>query len=96
MKPIIPPIEKKLLQQELTPDLYLRPTNKAHNEIYVVTAHNAPHVMLEIGRLRELAFRSGGGGSGQELDIDEYDYMETPYNQLIVWDPVSQEIIGGN
>ena len=95
MKPIIPPIDKEILKQELTPDRFLRPTNKAHNEIYVITAHNAPNVMLEIGRLREISFRSGGGGTGEELDTDEYDYMEKPYYQLIVWDPIALEIIGG-
>ncbi len=95
MKPIIAPIDKEILKQELTLDKFLRPTNKAHNEIYVITAHNAPNVMLEIGRLREFSFRSGGGGTGKELDTDEYDYMENPYKQLIVWDPVAHEIIGG-
>lgn len=95
MKPIIAPIDKQILKQELTKDLFLRPTNKAHNEIYVITAHNAPNVMREIGRLRELSFRSGGGGTGEEIDIDEYDYMEKPYSQLIVWDPLALEIIGG-
>jgi hypothetical protein len=95
MKPIIPPIDKEILKKELTTDRFLRPTNKAHNEIYVVTAHNAPNVMLEIGRLRELSFRSGGGGTGEEIDTDEYDYMEKPYSQLIVWDPTGEEIIGG-
>ena len=95
MKPIIPPIDKELLRKELTTDKFLRPTNKAHNEIYVITAHNAPNVMLEIGRLRELSFRSGGGGTGEEIDTDEYDYMEKPYSQLIVWDPTAEEIIGG-
>lgn len=95
MKPIIAPVAKDILISELTKDLFLRPTNKAHNEIYVVTAHNAPNVMREIGRLRELSFRSGGGGTGEEIDTDEYDYMENPYYQLIVWDPIAHEIIGG-
>lgn len=95
MKPIIAPIDREVLKKELSADKYLRPTNKAHNEIYVITAHNAPNVMLEIGRLRELSFRSGGGGTGEELDTDKYDYMEKPYKQLIVWDPTAEEIIGG-
>jgi len=95
MKPIIPPIDREILKKELTVDKFLRPTNKAHNEIYVITAHNSPNVMLEIGRLRELSFRSGGGGTGEELDTDEFDYMEKPYFQLIVWDPTGEEIIGG-
>lgn len=95
MKTIIDRIDRALIKQELTQDKFLRPTNKAHNEIYITTAHNAPNVMLEIGRLRELSFRSGGGGTGEELDTDEYDYMENPYKQLIVWDPDTEEIIGG-
>jgi Acetyltransferase (GNAT) domain len=95
MKPIIPPVDKNLLINELSKDFFLRPTNKAHNEIYIVTAHNSPNVMREIGRLRELSFRSGGGGTGEEIDTDEYDYMEVPYKQLVVWDPLAQEIIGG-
>jgi len=95
MKPIIPPIDREILKKELTGDKFLRPTNKAHNEIYVITAHNSPNVMLEIGRLRELSFRSGGGGTGEEIDTDEFDYMAKPYFQLIVWDPTGEEIIGG-
>jgi len=95
MKPIIPPIDKEILKKELSKERFLRPTNKAHNEIYVVTAHNAPNVMREIGRLRELSFRSWGGGTGEEVDTDKYDYMEKPYYQLIVWNPHAEEIIGG-
>ncbi len=94
-KAIIPPVDRELLKKELTADKYLRPTNKAHNEIYVITAHDAPNVMQEIGRLRELSFRMGGGGTGEEIDTDEYDYMPVPYKQLIVWDPTAEEIIGG-
>lgn len=95
MKPIIQPVEREILKKELTEDKFLRPTNKAHNEIYVITAHNSPNVMREIGRLRELSFRSGGGGTGEEIDVDVYDFMNKPYYQLIVWDPSAEEIIGG-
>ena len=95
MKPIIPPIDREILKKELTEDKFLRPTNKAHNKIYVITAHNSPNVMLEIGRLRELSFRWGGGGTGEAMDTDEFDYMPKPYSQLIVWDPTADEIIGG-
>jgi hypothetical protein len=95
MKPIIPPIDREILKKELTKDRFLRPTNKAHNEIYIVTAHDSPNLMLEIGRLRELSFRAGGGGTGEEIDTDEFDYMEKPYHQLFVWDPTAEEIIGG-
>ena len=92
---IIQPIEKEVLKRELTPELQLRMTNKSHNEIYVITAHSAPNVMKEIGRLREIAFREAGGGTGKSMDIDEFDTCENCYKQLIVWNPEAEEIIGG-
>ena len=92
---IIQPIDKEVLKRELTPELQLRMTNKSHNEIYVITAHNAPNVMKEIGRLREIAFREAGGGTGKAMDIDEFDTCENCYKQLIVWNPEAEEIIGG-
>ena len=94
-QPIIPPISKEVLRQELTPDKQLRMTNKSNNKIYVVTAHNAPNVMREIGRLREIVFREAGGGTGKEVDIDEFDTCDNCYKQLIVWNPEEEEIIGG-
>ena len=94
-QPIIPPVSKKLIMSELTPDKQLRMTNKSNNRIYIVTAHNAPNVMREIGRLREIAFREAGGGTGKEVDIDEFDICENCYKQLIVWNPDEKEIIGG-
>ena len=92
---IIQPVDKNQLLSELTPERQLRMTNKSHNEIYVITAHNAPHVMREIGRLREIAFRSAGGGTGKAVDIDEFDTSDNCYSQLIVWNPEAKEIIGG-
>ena len=94
-QPIIPPIAKDVLKSELTPERQLRMTNKSHNEIYIITAHDAPNVMREIGRLREIAFREAGGGTGKECDIDEFDTCENCYKQLIVWNPEQEEIIGG-
>ena len=94
-QPIISPISKEVLKSELTPDKQLRMTNKSNNEIYIITAHNAPNVMREIGRLREIAFREAGGGTGKEIDIDEFDTCENCYKQLIVWNPDEEEIIGG-
>lgn len=94
-QPIIPPVSKDILKSELTPDKQLRMTNKSNNEIYIISAHNAPHVMQEIGRLREVVFREAGGGTGKETDIDEFDTCENCYKQLIVWNPDEEEIIGG-
>lgn len=95
MQRIIDPIERELIIKELTPDRLLRKANKGDNEVYVVDAFNAPNTMREIGRLREIAFRDAGGGTGKDCDIDEFDTMEKPCRQLIVWDPTDQEIVGG-
>ena len=95
MQDIIAPISKELLKAELTEEKFMRHTNRGGNMLYIIDAHDSPHVMLEIGRLREIAFRAGGGGTGKSVDIDEFDTMETPYKQLVVWNPDAEEIIGG-
>jgi hypothetical protein len=95
MEDIIPKIDRRVLKLELTNEKLFRKTNKSGNEIYLFTAHTAPNLMLEVGRLREIAFRHYGGGTGKSVDIDEFDIMKTPYRQLIVWDPSAEEILGG-
>ena len=95
MTPIIDPISKELLKQELNEKTFLRKTNKADNEIYVVNAENSPNVLREIGRLREVSFRAVGGGSGKECDLDHFDLEDKACYQLIVWNPELEEIIGG-
>jgi len=95
MKEIIPPVPLEALADELNKDTFIRKTNKAGNKIYIVNAKNAPNVMREIGRLRELSFRNAGGGTGLECDLDEYDTGEDMYQQLVVWDPDEKAILGG-
>ena len=95
MEEIIAPIPREVLKSELTDDKRLRFTNRSHNEIYVVTWQDSPNIVREIGRLREIAFRAAGGGTGLALDLDEFDTCDNPYKQLIVWNPDAEEIIGG-
>lgn len=95
MEEIIAPVNKELLKSELTEEKRLRMTNRSHNQIYIITAQDSPNTMKEIGRLREIAFRAAGGGTGKSMDIDEYDVMDNPYKQLIVWNPEAEEILGG-
>ena len=95
MRPIIDPVDRDLLERELTEEKLLRKTNNGNNLLYVVTNQDSPNVMMEIGRLRELSFRVAGGGTGKEVDIDRYDTMPSPYKQIIVWDPAEKEILGG-
>jgi hypothetical protein len=95
MKEVIPPVDRELIENELTRDKFLRVTNNGNNELYIITHHDSPYAMREIGRLREITFRLAGGGTGLETDIDEYDIAEVPYKQLIVWDPQEKDILGG-
>jgi hypothetical protein len=95
METIIPPVDRALIEQELNADRFIRDTNNANNKIYVITHHDSPNTMREIGRLREMTFRDAGGGTGKSIDVDKYDTGKDPFKQLIVWDPDEREIIGG-
>jgi hypothetical protein len=94
MESIIDKVSRDALREELNKERFVRKTNNGHNEIYIVTHHNSPHVMREIGRLREVTFRHAGGGTGKSIDIDEFDTSSHPYQQLLVWNPIDQEIVG--
>jgi hypothetical protein len=95
MEKIIPPVDKKLIEAELTEDILVRKTNNGGNLLYIFSAHEAPNLMREVARLREESFRYANGGTGHEMDIDNFDTCENPYKQLIVWDPDHREILGG-
>lgn len=95
MEEIIERVPRELIKKELTRDKLIRMTNKSNNEIYVVTWQDSPNTVREIGRLREIAFRAAGGGSGLAMDLDEFDTKENPYKQIVVWDPEEEEILGG-
>ena len=96
MKDIIAPVPVEAIMDELTRDKFFRKTNNASNEIYILSAHNAPNIMREIGRLREISFRDSGGGTGLDCDIDLFDTRDENYfHQLIVWNPVDRAIVGG-
>ena len=96
MKDIIAPVPVEAIMEELTEEKFFRKTNNGGNEIYVLTAHESPNVMREIGRLREISFRDSGGGTGLDCDIDEFDTREENFfYQLIVWNPTDHAIVGG-
>ncbi|MBK6346692.1 MAG: GNAT family N-acetyltransferase [Bacteroidales bacterium] len=95
MENIIPPVDRELLLKELTEDKLIRKTNAGNNLIYILNNTNAPNVMREIGRLREITFRDAGGGTGLSIDLDEFDTGKHLFEQLIVWNPADREIVGG-
>ncbi|MCF8296389.1 MAG: GNAT family N-acetyltransferase [Saprospiraceae bacterium] len=95
METIIEPIDKEKIKAELTKDKFVRITNNGNKEIYIITHHDSPNTMMELGRLREVTFRDAGGGTGKAYDIDSYDTAEVPFKQLIVWNPNDEDIVGG-
>ena len=95
MKTIIERVSRQELRAELNEKTFVRKTNYGGREIYISNANDSPALIREIGRLREIAFRLGGGGTGEEVDLDEYDTGTNPFQQLVVWSPEEQEIVGG-
>lgn len=95
MPNVIPPVSRDILESELTPEKFVRKTNNGNNHIYIFNHKDSPNLMREIGRLREITFRDSGGGTGFDIDVDEFDLGEKPFHQLIVWNPEEKEIVGG-
>lgn len=95
MQNIIEPIDKAIIKSELAQHELIRHTRKGNNEIYILDHFSAPNIIQEIGRLREVTFRASGGGTGEAIDLDEYDLEKPCYKQLIVWSPEDEEIVGG-
>lgn len=84
------PENRLLVKRELAASESLGATSDG-KQILLVRATQAPCVMRELGRLRELTFRSVGEGTGRPRDIDRYD---ASYLQLVLWDPDNLEIAG--
>jgi len=59
--------------------------------VYLVQASDAPSVLRELGRLREITFRAAGEGTGKPRDLDEFDQH---YLHLFVWNARKQELVG--
>jgi hypothetical protein len=95
METIISPVDRNLLEKELTDKIFVRDTNYGNNKIFIFTCKDSPNLLREVGRLREITFRYAGGGTGKSFDIDKYDTSDIPFKQLIVWNPRDKEIIGG-
>lgn len=92
---IRPAVPVEAIKAELTQERFVRYTSKLNNEIYIVNVHNSPETVQEVGRLRELTFASADGGTGKPVDLDELDLSDNPYQQLIVWNPEEEDIVGG-
>lgn len=89
-KTIIHPVDRKVLKSELQGSELLGETSD-RKAIFLVRFEQAPRVMQEIARLRELTFRRVGEGTGLRLDWDRFDRY---YLHIVLWDEDALEIIG--
>lgn len=92
IEPIIPPVPPAQLQAEigrLSAEACLVAT--AEFSVFIAPAEQIPAVLREIGRLRETTFREVGEGTGQALDLDEFDRH---YLHLFLWNNPAAELAG--
>ncbi|MBN1904772.1 MAG: lysophospholipid acyltransferase family protein [Deltaproteobacteria bacterium] len=91
-KIIIEPVKSDILAGEL---LQLPDDQKLIStddfSVYCAEYLQVPHVLREIGRLREITFRSTGEGTGNSIDLDRFDQT---YTHIILWNEKNQEIAG--
>ncbi len=59
--------------------------------VHHASAQQAPWLLQEIGRLRELTFRAVGEGTGRAADVDLFDDY---YEHLFIWNTASAELVG--
>jgi putative hemolysin len=75
--------------QSLPPDALLDSVGKM--SVYALSSRQAPRIVREIGRLRELTFRAAGEGTGKTRDLDRFDAY---YTHIVLWNDERQEIAG--
>lgn len=69
-------------------------TRRGGNSVYLFIAREAPSLFEEVARLREVTYRDRGGGTGREIDEDDFDHRENPYRQVVIWNEKYREIVG--
>jgi putative hemolysin len=89
-KNIVHPTDKKLILNDIAAAEVLGETDDKIR-ILLVRYEQAPALMREIGRLRELTFRKVGEGTGRKIDLDEFD---TYYQHIVLWDESRLEVVG--
>jgi putative hemolysin len=89
---IMPPQDPYVMAEEirrLSPSQTLVESND--HVVLQAEADQIPHLLLEIGRLREIAFRSVGEGTGLAVDLDRFDHS---YVHLFIWSREKNEVVG--
>lgn len=89
---LIEPVDRTLLEAEVAAlpreDLL---AGSGSQEAWIIDGNSCPALQREIGRLRELAFRAAGEGTGRALDLDRFDEK---YQHLFIWHRQDKEVVG--
>ena len=90
------PITPALPRELLLCDVHALPQERCLVEngefaVYAAQAREIPHMLQEVGRLREVTFREAGEGTGKRSDLDPYDRH---YWHLLLWSKLREELVG--
>jgi Acetyltransferase (GNAT) domain len=91
-EPIAPPADPATLAREarsLPPSAVLAQSGAL--TVFFAAAEAIPHLLYEIGRLREATFRAIGEGTGKRIDLDWFD---SHYLHLVLWNRERSEVVG--
>ncbi len=92
-RPVAAPVPPDLLEREIAAlGSQCRFAASGVLEVFLAPAGRIPKTIHEIGRLREIAFRAVGEGTGRGVDLDRFDAR---YLHLFVWNSTRREIVGG-
>lgn len=91
-RPMAPPVSPAALTLEIgnLPDIQ-RLVESGEFVAYLAQAPQIPAVLQEIGRLREVTFRSIGEGTGKAVDLDRFDRH---YLHLFLWHTTANQVVG--
>lgn len=90
-QPIMPPVPAELIREDIARIKDRLLFSSGDYAVYLLRASEAPSLMQELYRLREVTFRAVGEGTGLPLDTDPYDEY---YRQMILWNVPNGEITG--
>lgn len=90
-QPIVLETPVELLEQDLIGLPDHKVWTEKYYDVYIAPTPSIPHIIKEIGRLREITFREVGEGTNKQTDLDKYDIY---YNHLFIWDTEKRRIVG--
>ncbi len=90
------PVAEAMLPEILAAEIQALPSSQrlaANGDlaVYLASATQAPHLLHEVGRLREITFRRAGEGTGKTLDLDAFDEY---YSHILLWNETKRELVG--